>query len=130
MKRSKQYRIRFILSRPWQILKVLQDPEAWITNYRSDVYGKPFENLNNNGNHYHGNHVYSRHKNYNSALIFPSTWIPLRILHICAVAKVSSAFLVWFFCFLFLFKLKVYCFLFEGYHKIYIRVYIVIKRYF
>lgn len=90
MKRSKRYRIRFILSRPWQILKVLQDPEAWITNYRSDVYGKPFENLNKNGNHYHGNHVYSRHKNYNSALIFPSTWIPLRILHICAVAKVMS----------------------------------------
>ena len=59
-------RMTYFFTRPWHILQWMQNPEAWI-NMISAPDVKPF------------------HPN---PLIFPATWVPLRLLQMCAVAKV------------------------------------------
>ena len=61
----------YILTRPWQILQWMQNPEQWISlrNYKERRRPLPFDP---------------------NPFVFPATWIPLRLLQMVALAKVAA----------------------------------------
>lgn len=58
-----------IFTRPWHILQWMQDPEEWISMISTPEVHQPFDP---------------------NAIIFPMTWISLRLLQMFSVAKVLS----------------------------------------
>ena len=62
-------KIHYLITRPWQILQWMQNPEQWIFFLQEKERRRPFDP---------------------NPLLFPATWIPLRLLQMMALAKVAA----------------------------------------
>ena len=61
--------IQYLFTRPWQILSWMQNPEQWMFFLQEKERRRPFDP---------------------NPLLFPATWIPLRLLQMVALAKVAA----------------------------------------
>lgn len=62
-------KIQYLFTRPWQILSWMQNPEQWMFFLQEKERRRPFDP---------------------NPLLFPATWIPLRLLQMVALAKVAA----------------------------------------